>query len=159
MISVTIPNEGRIISRLNFTGLGSTAVTHVRVQTFLVALNTSALTVSLVSPSGTTAILCSEGDLGSPDVFNGTIWDENCPENLANLTSDPIGLLPALQPDETFANFTGEDPNGSWQLVVVDDSATPNSAQLSRWFLDLNRNQISIPFDFSLASNFVHLKP
>jgi subtilisin-like proprotein convertase family protein len=116
------------------------------VQTFITHTWCDDLDITLTSPAGTVVTLTTD-DAGALDnVFNGTMWDDQ---------ADPGGQVPyasndglvtdqtyvngvvatPLVPEEHFAAFIGEDPNGTWTLTISDDIPALDGGDLASWSL------------------------
>lgn len=124
MTPVPIPDVNLTGATSNATVAGAGPSTcDVNVQAFITHTWNSDLLISVTSPAGTNVIL-SRWRAGSNDnVFNGTTWDDSA----ATLTSDNVYannvVATPLVPEGALAKFQGENPNGTWQLKVVDDVA------------------------------------
>ena len=92
------------------------------------------LDITLQSPAGTVVTLTTDNGAGNDDVFNGTMWDDDAnPAGQVPYTTNNgmatdhayvnLTLASPLVPEETFAAFIGEDPNGTWTLTISDDLA------------------------------------
>lgn len=78
------------------------------------------LDVSLTSPSGTTAVLTTDNGPGA-DRYSSTLFHDNAPTPISD--ADFGAVLGSVQPEEAMSVFDGEDPNGTWVLTIVDDTA------------------------------------
>jgi subtilisin-like proprotein convertase family protein len=115
----------------------------------------------LVGPQGQNVVLMSDvGRREDNTVLVDITFDDDAPaqipssDPLANGTFLPSNFLltdefpaPAPAPDfaATLSVFTGTDPNGTWQLFIVDDSALDGGVLIGGWSLTitakfLNRN-------------------
>jgi subtilisin-like proprotein convertase family protein len=108
------------------------------------------LDMTLTSPSGTIVTISTDNatsGTGMPGVFNGTVFDDQAdPDGQvpyatnAGLVNDhPYAanvLASPLVPEEAFAAFKGEDPNGTWTLTI-DDDFTADAGTLNSWSLSI----------------------
>ncbi len=100
------------------------------------------LDIRLISPSGTSVVVTTDGGGSFDDVFRGTSFD---PDALLPVTDALFTNLVALalaSPEGSFDVFLGENPNGAWKLAITDDLAT-NVGFLDRW--DLAITSVSAP--------------
>jgi cysteine-rich repeat protein len=137
---IPIPDNGSIVSVLNFTGGGTVVdvdvtidVTHPRAQD---------LDIYLLSPGGRTIELTSDngGDFGN--VFAGTTFDDQAPgspsaANVRNFVFTDLTPTGPIQPEEALGAAIGEAAAGPWALVVVDD-AGGNTGILRSWSLTVS---------------------
>lgn len=90
------------------------------------------LDITLTSPSGTTATITTDNGSSFDNVFAGTTFSilanpggaAPFMSNAGSATDHPyVNLVVAtpLTPEESFAVFQGEDPNGTWTLTLSDD--------------------------------------
>lgn len=94
------------------------------------------LTVTLKSPSGTTALITS-GNGFDKNVFNGVTFDDSAGLPTTRPVSDDAFDLPlpaSLVPEGAMAQFKGEDPTGTWTLSVAD-GASGDVGTLASWGL------------------------
>ena len=137
---IPIPDNGSIVSVLNFTGGGTVVdvdltldITHTRAQD---------LDIYLVSPGGKTIALTTDNGGDFANVFAGTTFDDQAPgtPSAANVRNFPFtDLTPTgpLQPEEALGAAIGEAAAGPWALVVVDD-AGGNTGFLRSWSLTIS---------------------
>ncbi len=107
------------------------------------------LDITLSSPSGVVVTITTDNGHLFPDVFNGTVWDDQ---------ADPGGQVPythneflaadrdytnhvvadSLVPEEALAAtlFLTGDPNGVWTLTISDDKPL-DGGMLLGWALDI----------------------
>ena len=112
----------------NFNGL----LTDVNVTLDLSHTNDSDLTVTLISPSGRRVQLFS-GLGGTADNFLNTTFDDQ------TATSISTGAAPfsgTFRPMEALSGFNGENPNGIWQLEILDGTAGAQGT-LNGWSMSL----------------------
>lgn len=90
------------------------------------------LDVFLTSPAGTRVELMT--DIGeNRDDFWGTILDDEAEEYI---TDNFLSYGLTFQPEGTLADFDGEDPNGTWNLVIEDDDRR-DEGLLDSWSIDI----------------------
>ncbi len=94
------------------------------------------LEIFLISPTGTEVTISTDNGGSNDNVFNGTHWDDQWVGD--SVTDYPYvndTLVPNMSPEEAMGAFIGENPNGTWQLVIRDD-ASLDTGTLSSWSLD-----------------------
>jgi subtilisin-like proprotein convertase family protein/MFS family permease len=143
---VAVADAGVVTSTITVAGAGN-FLSDVDVTTFLQHTFGSDIDMTLTSPAGTVVTLTTDNGYQWDNVFNGTVWDDS---------ADPGGQVPytandglatdhaygdlitasSLVPEEAFAAFNGEDPNGNWTLTVSDDTVG-DGGWLNKWSLDL----------------------
>lgn len=170
---LVIPNTSSVDSVLiNVNGLNQYLL-DAELQTWLRHTYSADLDITLKSPSGTVATLTTDNGSGHDNVFNGTLWDDQAdPEgqvpydNNEHLVTDKefFNLVPAshIVPEESFAAFLGEDPNGTWVLTISDD-ADGDGGSLDSVHIHLTTTADILPveltaFNYSLMDNGVYLK-
>jgi subtilisin-like proprotein convertase family protein len=128
---------------------GATAGTlETTLQTNLTHTFAADLDITLMSPAGTIVTLTTDNGAGNDNVFNGTVWDDNAnpagqvPYTTNNgLVTDHayVNLTTAtpLTPEESFAAFKGEDPNGTWTITISDDLAG-DGGSLDSWAISID---------------------
>ena len=110
------------------TGLAG-AITQVSVTLDVAHSDVQQLTAILVSPSGTQVRLFQNVG-GDGDNFTGTVFDDSS----ATMISDgmaPFG--PSFRPEVALATLMGEDPNGTWTLIIEDNLEEDVSGRLESW--------------------------
>jgi subtilisin-like proprotein convertase family protein len=121
----------------NVAGVG-TYLWDVNITTFITHTDCGDLDFGIISPAGTIVILSTDnGGAGLDNTFNGTVWDDNalaatCVDftYVNNVTATP------LNPEGRLSSFRGEDPNGTWTLLVLDD-AVGDTGALNSWSVDV----------------------
>jgi subtilisin-like proprotein convertase family protein len=146
-VTLPIPDNGSVESTIVVAGAQS-YLADVDAITRLTHTFPGDLDVTLTSPAGTVVTLTTDNASGSDNVFNGTRWDDDAdpgsplpyggtsPSLVTDHTYANLVVAPLLAPEEPLGAFIGEDPNGTWTLKVVDDSAG-DMGTLSGWSLDL----------------------
>lgn len=137
---IPIPDNGSIVSVLNFTGGGT--VVDVDVALDVAHTRAQDLDIYLVSPGGATIVLTSDNGLDFDDVFAGTTFDDQAPgtpsaANVRNFVFTDLVPTGPLQPEEALGAAIGEAAAGPWALVVVDD-AGGNTGTLRSWSLTVS---------------------
>jgi subtilisin-like proprotein convertase family protein len=113
------------------------------------------LDITLRSPAGTIVTVTTDNGGGNDNVFNGTVWDDDANSlgqvpYTANdgLVTDStyvnLTLESPLVPEESFAAFIGENPNGTWTLTISDD-ATGDGGSLDSWSLEITTCSCEAP--------------
>jgi subtilisin-like proprotein convertase family protein len=93
------------------------------------------LSATLESPSGTQVVLFSKVG-GDGDNFKNTIFDDEAKTAIADGTPPFEG---AYQPQEKLSAFNGETSQGTWKLIVTDDSKL-DAGSLVWWSLVIEGN-------------------
>jgi uncharacterized repeat protein (TIGR01451 family) len=112
--------------------------------------------MALTSPSAAVATLTTDSGGNRVDSFDGTVWDAGADGFTTNPTNARVRdfpnatghAAPALTPEES-ASFTGQDPNGTWTLTIVDD-APSNTGTLDDWSLAIESG-VCEPADVAVA--------
>ena len=121
--------------------------------------------IMLVSPAGQKVILMSDAGAGFPVSGVNLTFDDAATASLpdqAPITSgtykptdyppaDFFSNAPAGPVQFTMSAFEGFDPNGTWSLYVVDDTALNNGAIFSGWTLNLTT--VTPAFDLAIAAS------
>jgi subtilisin-like proprotein convertase family protein len=101
----------------------------------------SDLEMFLVSPANTVVplhtrdgVLSVPTGTGFPNLWNGTIWNDNAAELASRIVLTPP--RPALVPEGALAALVGQNPNGTWKLRIVDRS-TGDEGAVQGWDLRL----------------------
>ncbi len=113
--------------------------------------------MTLLSPAGTIVTVTTDNGGSNDNVFDGTEWRDNAdPDGQVPYTSNDglatdslyaVGVPETpLVPEEAFAAFTGEDPNGTWTLTISDD-ANADGGTLNSWSLQLTACGCPVPVE------------
>jgi subtilisin-like proprotein convertase family protein len=94
------------------------------------------LDIRLISPSGTSVVVTTDGGGSFDDVFRGTSFDPDALLPVTDALFTNLVAVPLVAPEGSFDVFSGENPNGTWKLAITDDLAT-NVGTLDRWDLEL----------------------
>lgn len=144
-----------VITTSGLTG----AITDVKVTlTNVNHLNPDDLDILLIAPSGKRILLLSDAG-GTTDVVNATItFDDAAAATVPDAgplvagtfkptdfgTGDTMPDFPGPYPNSATAGtttlasvFDGTEPNGAWQLVVVDDATTSDGSIMGGWSIDV----------------------
>jgi len=140
-VPVPIESESTTTSHLTIAGLTG-QVTDVNLTFDLSHTYDGDLSVHLVSPRGTRVLLFAHvGEDGSG--FSGTTLDD---EAATAITSGSAPFAGSFRPEETLADFDGEDPNGTWSLEVSDDFSL-DEGTLNGWSLTITVGEPSAVTD------------
>src|SRR4029077_7003709 len=136
-----IPDADALTSLLTVAGLSGVLV-DVDVSVDLTHPQPDQLDVYLVAPSGRTVTLTTDNGGGNDDVFAGTTFDDQAAgtpsaPNVRNFVYANAVATGPIQPEEPLGTLIGEDPNGPWALVVVDDTGG-QTGKLRSWSLTLS---------------------
>ena len=144
---------------INVSGMG-TRLLDLNLQTFITHTFPGDLDITLRSPSGTEVRITSDNGGGNDNVFNGTIWDDQggaAPTPVTDAAYATNVVQTRLQIEAALAKFNGENPNGTWTLIVNDDAAI-DTGNLSNWSLEVTT--IDAPLStqsFSASSGDINL--
>lgn len=109
------------------------------------------LDIRLISPSGTSVVVTTDGGGSFDDVFRGTFFDPGALVPVTDVLFTNLVAVTRVAPEGPFDVFTGENPNGLWKLAITDDLAT-NVGVLDRWDLELTTTSApSLPAAVSIA--------
>jgi subtilisin-like proprotein convertase family protein len=113
----------------------------LNLTTFITHTFPGDLDITLTSPAGTVVTLSTDNGGSSDDAFNGTVWDvdagdTNAPGGVNDVTYAAGVVETPVAPEESFAAFTGENPNGTWTLAIVDD-AGGDVGTLTNWSISV----------------------
>ncbi|MCY3003572.1 MAG: proprotein convertase P-domain-containing protein [Planctomycetota bacterium] len=92
------------------------------------------LDIVLISPTGSQAVVTTDGGGSFDNVFRGTLFDVDAPTPVTDVLFTNLTAVPLASPEGGFDAFVGLNPNGSWQLRVTDDNGT-EVGTLDRWDL------------------------
>lgn len=113
------------------------ALCDLEVETNIAHADSGDLHVSLLSPSGTIVTLTSQTAGGLADVFAGTLWSDHAATPVTDFAHVGGAASTPVQPEGALSAFLGEDPNGTWTLVVVDLAPGSDDGMLVDWRLDV----------------------
>lgn len=145
-VVVAIPDDGSVVERTLTNSGGSSFLKDLRLTTNITHQDISDLQVTLTSPAGTTVMVANAWwTTGLADTFAGTTW---------SMSADPLTVVDPLptsgsallsaEPQESFAAFIGENPNGVWKLRIADLAAT-STGQLNSWSLAIDGGASCLP--------------
>ena len=96
------------------------------------------LTITLTSPAGTEVTVSSRNGGSYDDVFGATrFYDSGSNGPVTDYLFTDGVAADFLVPEEAFAAFSGEDPNGTWVLSVTD-GATGDVGSIDKWHLGIS---------------------
>ncbi len=130
---INIPNDGKI-EDINVTNINGT-------HTY-----SSDLTVSLISPAGTSVLLWDE-ECGDSDNFMISFDDSAASGNFPC----PMTNGMTYQPAGNLADFKNENQAGDW-ILQIEDGASQDGGELQNWGLQICATLPSISFD---SDNYV----
>jgi autotransporter-associated beta strand protein len=138
-VVTNISDIGTIESTNTVAGWSSGPLTKVAVSLWLTHPIDSDLTLSLISPAGSSVTLVSATGAGanfgsacSPDT-NRTTFDDSAPTAISAGTPSFLGTF---RPQGSLATFSNTTPNGNWRLRITDSYAGSQGA-LRCWSLFL----------------------
>ncbi len=135
-----------ISDTITVSGL-DTFICDVNLTTFIAHTFCGDIDMTLMSPAGTVVTITTDNGGGNDNVYLGTLWDDDADpdgqvpyannDGLANdsLFANLVVETP-LVPEDAFAAFMGEDPNGPWTLTISDD-ANLDGGSLDSWSLEI----------------------
>lgn len=121
---ISIPNLNflnPVTRNFNVSGLG-TYIWDVDIKINIRHTNSADLDVYLVSPAGTFVTLTTDNGGSNDHVFNGTLFDDQATTPVTDSPYANNVIVTPVQPEEAMGAFIGENPTGTWQLLIVDDS-------------------------------------
>jgi subtilisin-like proprotein convertase family protein len=121
-----------VTSQINIAGIAGT-IAKVTVDVYITHTYDEDLVIDLLSPEGTLLTLAfwagTDGDdfyfTRFDDAASEFVWAGSAPFNGSYRPEDPLSAL------------NGEDPNGTWELTVVDD-AVDDTGTLRSWGLNID---------------------
>ena len=166
--AITVPSAGpadpypAVITVTNVTGVLRKVTVRLNQLTHTWPAD---IDIMLVSPAGQKVILMSDTGAGFAISGVNLTFDDAATASLpdqAPITSgtykptdyppaDFFSNAPAGPVQFTMSAFEGFDPNGTWSLFVVDDTALNNGAILSGWTLNLTT--VTPAFDLAIATS------
>ena len=151
-----ILDPGRLTSTITVTTAAS-FVWNVTVTTTITDTQPGDLAIYLISPQGTEVTLSSNNGGSLRNVFNGVLWSDqagavNPPgpvtdNTLANSPESPV------VPEEALGAFYGENPNGGWKLVIVDDTDNGSTGNRLNWAVNVEA-LTTAPFEVAWQEAF-----
>jgi subtilisin-like proprotein convertase family protein len=93
------------------------------------------LTMRLVSPQGTTVMLSNHRGSGSLRSLS-TTWNDAATNLITTAAWTPGQTRSQLVPEGSLGALIGQDPNGTWKLIIEDTGAT-DGFDLAGWNLNL----------------------
>jgi cysteine-rich repeat protein len=129
-------NPNGLAATLDVSGLGQRLL-DVDVTVSITHGNAAHLDLFLTSPAGTRIDLATDIGNGLANLYQNTTFDDSAPAPISDVTLPPSGTpLTAVIPEGALGAFVGQDPNGTWTLTVVDDTAG-TTGTLDGWQLHL----------------------
>ncbi len=166
--TIAIPTQGPAAEYPSMAAVANTPGTITDVDVTLKDLThdfTVDLDVLLVGPHGQQAVLMSDTGSGFDVAGQDIVFDDEAAASVSNaipLTSGSyrptnIGsgdIFPAPAPNATSAGsslsvFDGTDPDGTWQLFVLDDSAD-DAGSVGTWTVRIETSTTSNPYPAEL---------
>ena len=134
--------DGEVITSTIAITTAATYLWQVIVGTHITHANSSDLDIELISPHGTVVTLSSNNGGANANVFNGTYWFDaaagGAGPGVVTLASFISGTTSTpLTPEEPLASLNGENPNGTWKLVVKDTLVNGKTGRLNDWSLQV----------------------
>jgi subtilisin-like proprotein convertase family protein len=132
---ISIPDNDVVtgaVSQINVSGIAGT-IAKVTVDVNIKHTWDDDLTIWLESPEGTLVNLAFWAG-GDGNNFNNTRFDDDASTAIADGSAPFDG---SYIPEEALSNIDGEDPNGNWFLIVLDDTAE-DTGTLNSWGLNID---------------------
>lgn len=144
--AAAIPEQTVFTRTIEISGMPGVLHT-IEVNGLISHTNNADLDITLTSPDGRVATLTTDNGGSFDNVFVNTQWADRFSfsgqvpyTNTAGLTTDRLYAnntnASGLVPEESMSMFRGINPNGTWTLTIVDDTAG-NTGTLNGWELDL----------------------
>lgn len=114
-VPVAIPEVGIATSILVITE--SATIVDLDILINITHTYDSDMAISLLSPQGTTVMLCENRGPGG-DNFTNTVFDDEAEQNIAQGTPPFTG---SFHPEGNLSDFDAENIEGTWTLTVNDD--------------------------------------
>ena len=128
-ISDGVPNK--ITSILGVQNTGGN-ITDINVKVDIEHTWTSDLQLRLINPAGL-SILLANGQGGSGDNFNETVFDDDASSPIGSANAPFNGIL---RPEESIGQLIGGNANGTWSLEISDTQFQDGGA-LKNWELEI----------------------
>lgn len=103
----------------NTTGV----VWDVNLTTFIEHPRPSDLEIYLISPQGTPITLITRSDSTNSNLFNNLLWDDQALVPITDYVVTNGTSLTSLVPEGSLDACFGENPQGTWQLAIIDKKA------------------------------------
>lgn len=130
-----IPDQGVITATMPVAATGY--LWRVSLHTTITHTFPADLDIYLISPAGTEVTLSTDNGIGNDNVFAGTTWtDQWVGASVSDYAYTNNVPVPTMSPEEALSAFRGEDPQGTWKLVIHDD-APNDTGTLGFWTLTL----------------------
>jgi len=128
-------NPNGLAATATVAGLGRRLL-DVDVTVSITHPNAAHLDLFLTSPAGTRIDLATDIGNGVANLYEGVTFDDSAPMPISDVNPlPPTGpALTAVVPEGALGAFIGEDPNGTWTLTAVDDTAG-TTGTLDAWTL------------------------
>ncbi len=136
VVPVPVPDAGGVTLTLDVVG-AARFLYDLQLTTFITHTKCADLDITLASPSGTVVTVTTDNGGNNDDVFEGTVWRDDGAIPVTDFPYANNVVATPLVPEEPFAAFLGEDPNGTWTLSVFDDQGA-DSGTLVSWELAVN---------------------
>jgi len=130
---VAIPdnNLAGVTSYINVSGFAGT-IFDITVDLYIDHTWDADLIIDLLSPEGTLIILADQV-VGAGENFHYTTFDELASEHIWTGFAPFTG---SYRPEDSLSMLYGEDPNGTWELTVVD-TFPEDTGVLRGWGLNI----------------------
>lgn len=79
------------------------------------------LDITLTSAAGTVVAVSTDNGSLNDNVFAGTLFDDDANDPVTDHVYVNLTVATPLSPEGRFSAFRGENPNGTWNLTIVDD--------------------------------------
>ena len=120
--SLNNPNPTTIESTVTFSGLNTqiSSYASITAQIWLAHPVSGNCEIRLYVPDGSYIVLSNKRGGNNANVFNGVLFTDSA-SNLVSTNSFSNNVVASsLQPEQSFSNFIGKNPNGQWKLWISD---------------------------------------
>jgi subtilisin-like proprotein convertase family protein len=116
----------------------ATVIAKVTVKLTILHQSTDDLELTVQSPLGTQVLLSDRNRGTDGDSYSDTVFDDSATTSIADL-SNFSPFTGTFKPEQLLSTFNGEDANGTWKLLIVDDGNNGSAyRQLSNWSLTIS---------------------
>jgi subtilisin-like proprotein convertase family protein len=113
-------------------------IAKVTVKLTILHQSTDDLELTVQSPLGTQVLLSDRNRGTDGDSYSDTVFDDSATTSIADL-SNFSPFTGTFKPEQLLSTFNGEDANGTWKLLIVDDGNNGSAyRQLSNWSLTIS---------------------
>jgi subtilisin-like proprotein convertase family protein len=116
----------------------ATVIAKVTVKLTILHQSTDDLELTVQSPMSTQVLLSDRNRGDSGDNYTDTVFDDSATTPIADI-SNVSPFTGTFKPEQLLSTFNGEDANGTWKLLIVDDGINGSAfRELSNWSLTIS---------------------